>query len=321
MQRLPESLQTLYAELLEQELAAELERRTRGLPPGSFVSKEIKGRKYWYWQLVQGASKVQRYVGPDSPELRKTIASAERARAELAPDQEQRARLAGMLLHGGLLREPATIASVLALMADLGFFQRGGVLVGTQAYRTMGGLLGVRLSDETLRTQDVDLAQDLAIAFDLAGEPRVEVAEALLGSGQGFLPVPDLDPRSPSASFKVRGRDLRVDFLVPAGSRRSLRPVALPGLGVSAKPLAFLEYLIESPTPALVLGPSRAVLVRIPDPARFALHKLWTAGQRPVAETAKRRKDLRQASALVEALIADRPEDLRRAAAALRRRE
>ena len=29
----------------------------------------------------------------------------------------------------------------------------------------------------------------------------------------GFLPVPGLDPKSPTTSFKVRGQSLRVDLL------------------------------------------------------------------------------------------------------------
>jgi len=132
----------------------------------------------------------------------------------------------------------------------------------------------------------------------------------------GFLPVPGLDPRRPSTSFSVRGRDMRVDFLTPARDTRSAEPVWLPALGVSAHPLYLLHYLIELPTPAVMLA-RRPALLRVPHPARFALHKLWTAAQRPVAEQAKARKDRRQAVALLEVLAQDRPDDVHEALAAL----
>ena len=90
----------------------------------------------------------------------------------------------------------------------------------------------------------------------------------------------------------------------------------IPGLGVSAWPLPGLDYLIEEPVPAVVLG-GGAVLVRVPRPGRFALHKLWLATSRPVSEAAKAGKDRAQAVALIGVLAADRPDDLREAMQAL----
>lgn len=52
------------------------------------------------------------------------------------------------------------------------------------------------------------------------------------------------------------------------------------------------------------------VLVNVPDPARFALHKLWLAGRRPVGEQAKAAKDRRQGGSLLEVLLEGRPGDL-----------
>ncbi len=43
------------------------------------------------------------------------------------------------------------------------------------------------------------------------------------------------------------------------------------------------------------------------------MHKLWLARQRPVSEQAKARKDRRQAAAMLEVLLEDRPEELRAA--------
>ncbi len=199
---------------------------------------------------------------------------------------------------------------VLSLLADSGVFRMGGILVGTQAFAAYGNMLGVRFEKQSLRTQDVDVAQDRAIGIALSQEASpVNVEQSLVQSGMGFLPVPALDPRLPSTSFKIRGRDLRVDFLTPMIGAESSKPVFLPALGVSAHPLRFLHYLIKDPTQAVLVG-GPGILVNVPDPARFAFHKLWISGKRPVSEQTKALKDLRQGGDLLEVLLEDRPDDL-----------
>jgi len=318
MNRYPEAVQTLYAELLDQLLRADAELAVRGLPPGSLVSKEIRGRRYWYLQIAAGRDRRQHYLGPDSAALRVWMEQVAAARRDLEADDRERARLGAMLGGGGLPRLPAPVTRVLSILADLGVFRRGGVLVGTHAFHALGNVLGVELAERELRTQDVDIAQDLSISIALSGE-RVDASAALRAADQRFVPVPGLDLKAAPTSFRVRGRDLRVDFLTPARSRRDTRPVPIRHLGVAAEPLPFLDYLIEGPIPAVVLG-GQPVLVRVPDPARFALHKLWTAAQRPVTEQVRARKDRRQASALLEVLAEDRPADLGRAWQGLSRR-
>jgi hypothetical protein len=309
-QRLPESVQTLYAELLEQAIHAEAEAAVLGAPPGSFVSKSIKGAVYWYLQRIEGDRKRQIYLGRESPALLAWIEAVREARSRLEADESGRARLASMLAAGGAVTEPAATGKVLQLLADSGVFRMGGVLIGTQAFGVYGNMLGVRFDHAALRTQDVDLAQDRAIRIALSQETApIQVEESLTASGLGFFPVPSLDPRQASTSFKIRGREMRVDFLTPLLGRETGEPVFLPSIGVSAHPLRFLDYLIEGPAQAVVVtGPG--LLVNVPDPARFAFHKLWIAGRRPVSEQTKAVKDLRQAGVLLEVLSEDRPGDL-----------
>lgn len=129
-------------------------------------------------------------------------------------------------------------------------------------------------------------------------------------------PIPPLDRRQPSTSFKVRGRELRVDFLTPAKDAATSKPTFLPAYGLSAKPLRHLDYLIAEPQQAVILG-SDVVLVNLPSPARFAIHKLWFSSRRPPAFQAKALKDRLQAGQLIEVLLEDRPDDLREAWSAL----
>lgn len=313
-ERIPESVHTLYAELVDQSIQAAASGVTLGLPArGSFVSKEIKGRIYWYFQRLEGGRKRQHYLGPESASLRRWMSAISSARGELAVDSERRAELVSMLVAGGLTRESAPVSKVLESLAEVGVFHRGAVLVGTQAFGLYANMLGVRFDRGSSRTQDVDLAQDpdISLALDPDRVPS-DVARVLRDSDPRFLAVPALDPRQPSTSYKVRGRDLRVDFLTPARNRESLEPVFLSIFQIAAQPMPFLGYLMEAPEQAVVLGGS-GVLVNVPKPARFALHKIWTSRQRPATEQAKAAKDLRQADQLLGVLLSDRAADIREA--------
>lgn len=90
------------------------------------------------------------------------------------------------------------------------------------------------------------------------------------------------------------------------------KPIHIPALGAPAQVLKFLDYLLESPQPGILVG-SRVLRVTIPDPARFAVHKLLISRERPSTEHAKTRKDLQQAAMLLHVLLEDRPGDVRHA--------
>jgi hypothetical protein len=309
-QRLPETIQTLYAELLEQTIHAEAEAAATGARHGTFVSKTIKGGTYWYVQRMEGDRKRQHYLGRESPTLLAWMEEVRQARARSAADDAQRANLSSMLAAGGATTESASVIKVLSLLAESSVFRMGGILVGTQAFVAYGNMLGIRFDKQSLRTQDVDIAQDRAIGIALSREAgTVNVERSLTDSGLGFFPVPALDPKRPSTSFKIRGRELRVDFLTPLVGPESAEQVFLPALGVAAHPLRFLDYLIENPAQSVIIG-GAGILVNVPDPARFALHKLWISERRPVSEQTKAVKDRRQAGDLLEVLVEDRPADI-----------
>ena len=309
-ERLPAPTQTVYAELLERSIRLEAEDALGIAGSGSFVRKEVKGRCYWYLQKSEGRRKRQLYLGPDSQPLREWMERVKEERESMQDQVDSVHRLCAMITAGGVAAESAAIVKVLEILRGAQVFRLGGVLVGTVAYRCLGTALGVRLAASAVRTEDVDIAHepDLAVGLSPAVD-RESVADRLLGAAEGFQPIPGLDSRRASASFSVRSLDLRVDFLVPVRGRDPEGPVLVPALGLSATPVRFLEYLIESPIRAVVVGP-RAVLVSVPQPARFAFHKLHTSTRRTAAFQTKAHKDLAQASSLLEALAVDRPDDL-----------
>jgi len=57
-------------------------------------------------------------------------------------------------------------------------------------------------------------------------------------------------------------------------------------------------------------GPRSGVLVNVPQPVRYAIHKLIVATRRIPSAAAKARKDIEQAAALIRVLAKDRLDGL-----------
>jgi hypothetical protein len=305
--------QTLYAELLER-LLAESARRSIGKAPGTFTTKTVNGEAYVYFQYSEPGGKYrQLYLGKKSAALERMIERFRHERVDAEKERGELERLCAQLQAGGGWAMGSRPARVLKAFADAGVFDAGAVLVGTHAFGVLGNLLGVRWTGAHLRTADVDVA-----AVSLVASPERESADAekaLERLEMGFIPVPGLNPRHPSTSFKVRGESLRVDFLAPG---KEGPPVRLPSLSTSAQPLPYMEYLLENPEKAAVLD-AGGFLVLAPSPARFALHKVIVSTERPASQETKAVKDLAQAAQMLEHLAESRPGDLRLAASALKK--
>lgn len=309
--KLPLLAQTTYARLVDLLLTSEAGDLAAGT---TLVSKNIRGRRYWYAQRHEAGKKLQSYIGPETPEIATMIERWRRGRVEAA----DRSELVAMARAGGAHVIGAAEATVLQRLAPV--FRVGGVLVGSHAFAVLGNMLGVRWQDAIVRTDDVDIAHDYRIAVALArdGEPA-DVRNAL---GDPLPRFSALNPTDPATSFRVRGTDVEVELLTPMIGRESNRPIRIEPLGVAATPLRFLDYLIEETQPGAVVGGS-GVLVNVPRPGRFALHKLIVASRRGAPRSpglAKAPKDRAQASALLRVLLAEVPGEITLAWKALRRR-
>jgi hypothetical protein len=311
--RLPLEVQTLYAELLDA-LRARALGRAFGHLAGGFTKKTSQRGVHWYFRTSEGAAGAQDlYVGPDTEATLAILESYRAARQGALEEERNIHRLATMLRAGGVPHLGAATGKVLHALEAAGIFRLGGVLVGTHAFLALGTMLGVRW-DEASRTQDIDVAARRT--FEVAVDPRpMDVPSTLEALAMGFLPVPGLDPRMPSTAFKVRGQTLKVDLLTPEVPKHT-GPVPIPRFRAAAEPLPFLDFILRETAEACVID-GTATLVRVPDPARFALHKFAVADRRPVSEQAKAVKDRIQAARIIEVLDSDRPGDLDRALDAL----
>lgn len=313
METLPLQTRTLYAELLDRLRARQAARSLKDLP-GTFVQKTVKGHRYVYFQHSEpGGRTRQTYVGPQSERLNQLLERYRSGRPGAEREAAADERLTAQIRAGGAAAPDGPTARVLMAFADAGVFAVDAVLIGTHAFAALGTVLGRSWDPASGRTLDIDLA-----AVEIAG--NANLPDALKRLEMGFLPVPALDPRGHSTSFKVRGGALRVDLLTPQIGRPSESPIFVPSLGAHAAPLRFLNYLLVEPIEA-ALPTGAGLLVKVPQPARFAVHKLVVATERPESERAKAAKDLRQAAELASALDAEGARgDLRLAVADLERR-
>ena len=95
-------------------------------------------------------------------------------------------------------------------------------------------------------------------------------------------------------------------------------PQTFPAIGTMAIPLRFLDFLIYDAIPAAMLHDG-GVLVNVPRPERYALHKLIVSRRRREG-AAKIYKDVAQAEILLGILAERRKADLRDAWDVLRER-
>ena len=181
------------------------------------------------------------------------------------------------------------------------------MLVGTHAFRCYPGLLGVEFPEALAVTEDIDVAafHSVSVALDDRVDPAL--AEILLQVGP-FIARPDLGGRAPTA-WRDQSSGVLVELLTPNTGPDRDEPLELPALGAWARPLQFLDYLIREPAQAAALYRS-GVLVNVPQPARYAVHKLILAIRRTPSAASKATKDVEQAAALIRVLAEGRPDEL-----------
>jgi hypothetical protein len=292
-----------YSDLL-QSLRDEAVADLRGTPT---LFKTARGHAYWYDSYRIGSDVRKIYLGEDSDAMRARIERMAISKDQKNERRAYRTRLIRILRAENFLNVDAGTGSLLSGLAGAGVFRLGGTIVGTHAFRLYEGELGIRYGfDETAQTNDLDIAsfQRLSLALDdVVSEQLHKVL-----SDFAFEAVPSLD-RDKTWRWKQTRSETLVEFLTPSfEENETLRPLA--ALGVHAQSLHYLNYLIAEPIKVAV--PYRnGVLIQIPRPERFAIHKLIVADRRKDGpDSLKARKDRRQAEFLINALVEERPDDL-----------
>ena len=291
---LTSTAQTAYAQLVDAALTTEHMRTVADLS-GSFSSKTIKGHQYWYYQYTEPSGNLRQiFVGPNNDAVRSLI-----AQKNLPGTAQNLAPLAASAVALGCADILPKHLRVIRRLSEYGFFQAGGVLIGTHAFLAYGNMLGVHWGD-ALRTQDIDFAhagKNLALA--LPSNIEVQTHEAIESLQMGLLPISGLKGKAGATYLAPRDPSFRLDFLTTM-HRGGEEKYEHPQLHVTLQPLKFMEYSLVQVQQAVLFNAEGAIVVNIPHPARYALHKLIIFGEREGAFAAKSNKDITQAASLLQ---------------------
>ena len=300
MKRLSNSVQLLYSELLHQMFNSQ----SQPSKIGSFVSKNIKGKTYWYFQTSISSRKIQTYLGKETPELLNQIENINKNWSKAKPALKERQKQVAMIRAGGGIYPTTGEAKILELLEQLNVFESGGVLIGTHAFSLYGNMLGTQWGLAFSRTSDIDIADDaMKVGIPQVGDLETKLKNSELDLHQIF----NLK-NQPTSSFNFQKEQIHLEFLTPLyGPDRS--PIMTANLKISATGLRFLDFLLEETEPAVVIAKA-GILVNVPNPGRFAIHKLVVSERRSTFDANKAKKDRAQAKMLIECLIEDRPGDL-----------
>jgi hypothetical protein len=291
MKFIPLNLQTLYADL-EQSMpdgvaAATISRRLEG------------GRRRLYATIRDGSVKRQVYLGSVGEPSAEAKAEAHRRAAALA---RVRRNTVSILKRSGIPAPDLETGRLLEVLANAGLFDRGAVLIGTAAFQLYPMVVGSILPGGASMTQDADLAVTRFAVPQLASGEHLDAI--LKRADPTFAAHMKREDKLPKEFRSSRG--FAVEVLTTLG--RDHEPLQIKGLGCAAVPLRFLDYLIENPIDVVALyGPG--VRVRVPQPARYAVHKL-IVGQQRRSKSIKAEKDFWQARELIGVLRGREPDTL-----------
>jgi hypothetical protein len=285
------ALTLLFAEL--ESAATEHGEAFLGTPGALTERTNESGSVFWAHRYSDALNRRHEiYIGKSGDPAVELRVAALRDRIEAANATIARVRL---LARAGFATVDRKAYYTIASLHNHGLFHAGALLIGSHAYGALLNALGVKAVPYA--TEDVDIARREALA--LPGIPGF--LEMLRATGIEFFEVPPLKRGAPSTSFaEPGGSRLRVDLLVPS-TNDEYPTIPVPELKAHAKGLPYLAYLLGGSQEVPVLSTHGSVMVRVPLPERYALHKLIVSQLR-AKTSSKPEKDLRQAATLVDAL-------------------
>lgn len=297
----PLQVHNVYADLLSRHLV-----RERPSYEGSIRKKKKRNKEFWEANRYFGSKKKTVHIGPDNEETRNLV---EKAKTEQLTDkafQRSATRLVQMIAKAGLARPDAKTGAVLRALSNAGAFRFGAVLIGTHAFRIYESVLGVDLGGASMSTEDVDIARDHEIQLATASGPDPKISDVL----SSLNLTPSFSASTPEGVWQWVSKEsgLLVEFLTPKKSSRRNESslVELESLGVHAMQLSYLEFLLADPIDAVALY-REGVLLKVPNPTRFAVHKLIVAAVRGSQYAVKSVKDRLQSALLLEVLLEQQP--------------
>ncbi len=286
------NLLTLYADLVQS--------MPEGVPAGTISRRLEGGKRRLYATIRDGAIKRQIYLGSvGDPKAEARAAAHQRA----AQQYRNRRKTVSTLKRAGIPAPDLETGRLLEVISNAGLFDRGVILIGTIAFQLYPLIVGSILPGGAGMTQDADLAVARVAVPRLAGSDDLEAI--LQRADSTYAPMMSRDDKLPKKYVSDRG--FAVEIITTLG--RVPAPLQIKGLSCAAVPLRFMEYLIQEPIEVVALY-GAGVRVRVPEPARYAVHKL-IIGQQRRGKAIKAEKDFWQARELISVLRQRDPESVK----------
>jgi len=279
------------AQLYEHSIELQAQRRTLR---GGLYWKKVAGHDY----LVRITDRIggNRSLGPRSPETEQAYREFTETKRDLDTRiksiNEEVARQAKFCLAAGVNRVPRLAADIVRSLDASGLLGTHLIILGSHAMYAYEMAAGVQLKAGLLQTEDLDTLLNTKAEIELAGSLR---SAGLLGILQ------DVDktfkPQRKRSFRAVNAKGFMVDLIrAPIDSSGGFTSI-----GLVAEQLRGLEWLTALPLMTQIVIADNGFPVRfvVPEPRAFALHKLWVSLQ-PTRDPIKRKRDLRQAEAVVQ---------------------
>jgi hypothetical protein len=303
-ERISTPIHAIYSELHSLAVSDTLTKISHS--PGSFRKRTIRGNDYWYFKYVQDGQVQEKIIGRSSPDLDLAI---EQSKAQIQDHRnrlDHRRALVRSLVGAGVTAPDPLSGKVMAALADADVFRLGGILIGTHAFRSYGPVLGVHIPDAAGVTGDIDVASNpvIPIAVD---ERTVPIGDILKGIDARFEPDVNMGQGKVHRwVLRTKTAEFKVEMLAPMFGPENKNLIPAPIFQSSAMPLRYLDYVMQDAINATIVNDA-GIPVLVPDPARYALHKLIVAAIRDKAMRDKIRKDISQSEYLLNILLSDNP--------------
>ncbi|WP_305906308.1 GSU2403 family nucleotidyltransferase fold protein (plasmid) [Methylomarinum sp. Ch1-1] len=213
---------------------------------------------------------------------------------------------------GGIPNEPSHF-KIIQSLAEQGLFQKNVLLIGSHAFLSICNALSIDSKGSYLRTTDIDFARPEGIEIGIPNDRsfQIDIPTVVKEFDKNFFLIPRLDNKEPSTSMQNNTLKIKIDFLTTES--KDGRAFFYPDLGIAAEPLAYMGYLLGGDNfKGLVVG-KYAIPVVLPDPARFAIHKLIVSEARSTVFRSKSIKDIQQSGVLLDFLIDEDTESVKEA--------
>ena len=283
------------AQLYEHSIELQAQRRTLR---GGLYWKKVAGHDY----LVRITDRIggNRSLGPRSPETEQAYREFTETKRDLDTRiksiNEEVARQAKFCVAAGVNRVPRLAADIVRSLDASGLLGTHLIILGSHAMYAYEMAAGVQLKAGVLQTEDLDTLLNTKAEIELAGSLR---SAGLLGILQ------DVDktfkPQRKRSFRAVNAKGFMVDLIrAPIDSSGGFTSIGT-GIDLVAEQLRGLEWLTALPLMTQIVIADNGFPVRfvVSEPRVFALHKLWVSLQ-PTRDPIKRKRDLRQAEAVVQ---------------------